>query len=55
MPTFKIGFSEVISLCRLNGLFGLGNHEVHVLRTMLFIEQTDLCVARLNALEKEEG
>lgn len=43
------------SLCRFSGVFGLGNHEILVLRTMLFIELTDLCVARLNALEKEQG
>lgn len=43
------------SVCRSNGLFGLGHREVPILRTMLFIELTDLCVARLSALEKEEG
>ena len=43
------------SLCRFNGLFGLGNRDVPILRTMLFIELTDLSVARLSALEKEEG
>lgn len=43
------------SLCRFNGVFGLGSHEIPVLRTMLFIELTDLCVARPSALEKEEG
>lgn len=43
------------NLCRFNGLFGLGDHEVPILRIVLFIELTDLCVARLSALEKEEG
>lgn len=43
------------SVCRFNGLFGLGNRDVPLLRTVLFIELTDLCVARLSALEKEEG
>lgn len=45
----------MISIWKFIGFFGLGNCEIRILRLVVFIEQTDLCVARLSALEKEEG